>query len=274
MSQKFPIRPLRIAESIDVGLEGLRQQLSRLLVLLAVLYIPWAAGANLYLLHHVESNPGEDLEHVLSILSLALAIQLVLMVTIVPLAAGGMTRLLYAAILGKSPPSLWQAVIRTLPRYPALAVASLFLWIGSTMGKMLFIVPGLLIEALFLSMVPVLILEPQNPIKGLLRAADLSMKDYWKAVVLVVVIWAVEFMLGLCRTLFPDPHVQVITTAIVQGCSMMIGLALSLSFYLSTRAKHEHLDLDLMVDQLHRDLAATESDADSSSRPTWHPQPK
>ncbi|MEZ6055195.1 MAG: hypothetical protein R3C01_00695 [Planctomycetaceae bacterium] len=266
MDAPFPIRPLRIPDTLDAGLETLRRQFFKLLAIAAILFIPWSAWTNLVMVQYAEAR--QDPAQVFEVLVVVLPIQLGTLVTISPVYCAAMVRVLNASMLHRKPPSIWGAILFALSRGPAIIFASSIVMLAVFLGKMFFVLPGMFAEAAFLAVLPVLLLEQGNPLKAIGRAFELSIKHFPKAIVLTMVVWAVEFSLGAVKFLIPETHIQALLTSVVQSCAYMISMSLAVAFYLSSRAQSEHLDLDLMLLEIARN---TEAPPDEPTG--WSPSP-
>lgn len=258
---------MTVGDILDGTFKLFRANLGTLVVIVAVLVVPVQLVAA-YFTHNLLGGAS-----ILSAFSQAGAIRssglgggsstwvlLVVNSIMLVLVAGAMSRVVAASYLGDElPPG---PAIRTVAgRLGALLVAWLLAHILIIVGFALIIIPGLLLMALFVPLVPVIVVEGLGPLAGMRRSWRLAKRRVWEVMGIALLVGLVASVLGFSLGLIPQAagllvglHYGWILYGIGRSLTELVVLPVTAIgatlIYFDLRIRTEGFDLAVMATRL------------------------
>jgi hypothetical protein len=163
-----------------------------------------------------------------------------------PLTAGAVIYGLGLTYMGRRP-AVRDCIVMAFRKWAVLFTVYLIAAVAGTIGIMMCIIPGILIQ-LFLFIAPAAAaLETSNPFDALKRSAILMRGNLMPAFVLLLVVNLLAMPFTSLLMLIPQFETSVLVTMMFATMYPVLNLALITVYYASCRARQESLDLDLMA---------------------------
>jgi hypothetical protein len=117
-------------------------------------------------------------------------------------------------------------------------------------GLILCFVPGILAAFWFALATQVVVIEGIWGIAAMKRSKQLMTGNIGTIFVLGLLIGGINIGLAFAAALIPQPHVQVVASAVIQGVATVFASAATVVFYFSCRCKHEQFDLARLAESV------------------------
>ncbi len=268
----LPLHPMTVGDILDGAFKLFRANLGTLAVVIAVLVVPFQLLAAFFTRNllgggnflRVFSQVGKVHSASLGSGSLfggtaTLVVTAVNSVVLV-LVAGAISRVVASSYLGERlPPG--PAIRTVLGRLWALLVAWFLAHVLMITGFVLFILPGLLLMALFVPLVPAIVVEGLGPLAGMRRSWRLAKRRIWAVMGIALLVGLMASVLGFSIGLIPQAagllvgsHYGWILTGIGRALADLIvlpitGIAATL-IYFDLRIRSEGFDLAMVAADL------------------------
>jgi hypothetical protein len=249
---RYAIRELKLGEILDQAVKLTKDHFGVFLGIVGVLLIPFNVISGLIqvaMMPTLPPNATQDqrLAASLEILKVATPLALLAMV-IAPITNAALVYGISNAYLEK-PISVGESFKRAFQRLLPL-IGTWFLVGLAIMGGSLCIVPGILALFWFSLATQVVVVENVAGFAAMKRSKALMVGNIGNIFVLGLLVGLINVGLTFAANMIPQPHVQVIVTAIVEGIVAIFASAAFVVFYFSCRCKHEQFDLALLAESV------------------------
>jgi hypothetical protein len=170
-----------------------------------------------------------------------------------PISSAAVVEAVGAEYLGK-PISTMEALrlaIRKWPRYVWTNILAAVCYVVAYLCCLLPVVLPIFFFALWQSVV---IFENLSGISALKRSTKLIAPNWLMRLVLGIVIFAIQFLLGLSANFIPEVHLRVVASVLLQSGMMLISSAAYVVFYFSCRSGLENFDLHHLAESIGAEL--------------------
>jgi hypothetical protein len=215
------MRPLGFGETLDGAFTLLRRNFS---VFFGTALLPQIPVILFWLIAPALLGPVAEGSVVLEAASLLFAPYSLFVAILV---MGALTHAAGAAYEGERP-RIGASLGRGLRRFLPLAVVSVISWFMIMFGLLLFIVPGLIVAAMYFAVYPAIVIENRGPIDALGRSRSLSRGARGRILGIIVVAWLISLLPSIAMWTFAGVSIGVgaaISAATVTGTSLwLVGL--------------------------------------------------
>ena len=266
---KYEIRELGISAILDQSIKLIQDNFKLLFGIVLVLLVPYCLVHGFVSLAFLPAPPQNRTDEavaayyraILAALPVLLPMFLILTYVIIPITNSALIHAIARVYLNQ-PTSVGQsfqlAVRRFLPMLGTVFVFVLAL-IG---GLLLCLVPAIFVALSFALATQVVILEGLSGFAALKRSKELMNGNRIKLLILGVIVFLINVAVIIAAAFIPQPQVQTILMAFVQGVTTLFSSAAGVIFYFSARCKHENFDLKLLAESVGTADIVPEADAD------------
>ncbi len=266
------LRPLRVGEILDVGIKIYTRNAKTLFFLVALVVIPVQVIGVLIIMSTipdeiptVSQNPFDLNSDVAAALDFGLGDLVVLVLGFVSTAivTAACFKAVADAYLGGS--ADWRSSLRfTLRHGLPLLWVTLLTVLGTLVGFVLCILPGIWLGIVWSVAIPVLLTEETRGTKALGRSFDLVQSRFWPASGVIIVSYLIELVLnaaiggGIAVLLFTDVGRNIVLMTVLSGIAGTIAAILATPFraavtavlYFDLRVRKEGFDLQLLAQRM------------------------
>lgn len=266
---KYEIRELSISGILDQSIKLIQDNFKLLFGIVMVLLVPYClvqGFVTLALMPAVPANLTPETvaayqRAVLSAQFVLIPMLLVLAYIIIPITNSALIHAI-ARVYLQQPTSVGQSLQLAAKRLLPM-LGTWFLLVMAIMGGLILcIVPGILAALWFALATQVVILEGLSGFAALKRSKQLMTGNIGKLFVLGLVVGLINAAVVAAAAFIPQPQVQTVLGAIVQGVTTLFGSATGVLFYFSTRCKLENFDLTLLAESVGTSDAAPDANAE------------
>lgn len=145
-------------------------------------------------------------------------------------------------------------------RLGALIWTSILMGLAIMGGFILLIIPGILCLLWFGLAQHVVVLEGLSGGKALGRSRQLTRSSMGTFVGLGIVVWVINFALGLGVGVIPEPYTMNLVNVLVSSIMTAFTTAMFVVFYFSCRCDLENFDLELLAKAVGESSPDTKTD--------------
>jgi hypothetical protein len=261
-AMRYTIRELKLGEILDQAVNVTKDHFGVLLGITGVLLIPYnviSGLVQLAMMPQLPPNPTPEQALAVSLTAMGVTLPVVLLgvYIIAPITNAAVIYAISNAYLEK-PISVGDSFKRAFQRILALIGTWLLVGLAIMGGLILCIIPGILAAFWFALATQVVVIENAAVFAAMKRSKELMTGNIGTMFVLGLLVGLINIGITLAANLIPQPHVQVVVTAVVEGVVTIFASAAFVVFYFSCRCKHEQFDLALLAQSV-----GTESPADA-----------
>lgn len=152
-----------------------------------------------------------------------------------------------ATLFISRPTSVGECIKTGFSRFFPLLWTGILTGLAVGVGMILLIIPGILFAVWFSLAQEITVLEGINGSDAMGRSKKLMAGNFWKAVVLFIVLFAINFGIGLAAAMIPQPLVMAVLQTVAAGVTTILGSAMLVILYFSARCEHENFDLQMLT---------------------------
>ena len=191
----------------------------------------------------------------MALLMMGMAINLLFIVVVDPLARAALVYNISGAYLGEEL-SAARAYRLALPRLPVLIVANIIAWIGILMGYCMMVVPGVLAQVWMLLLAPAILLEKRGPIEGIRRSYQLVRGNVARGFLLAAAVFLLSLLgallVNLTVELLPIEHeaVKLFIVNVGNAALLPVTVGPAIFLYYDLRIRKEGMDLTMLEEAM------------------------
>jgi uncharacterized protein (DUF486 family) len=242
---KYEIKQLSLGGILDQAFSIIRDHIGLLFGIVATTIIPLQIVMGFLQLEALKAGGGpgnvSPMTAVLILVSLFVGLPLGVLVNAAVIHA-------VACVYLSRPTTIGECFRHGLKRFLPLLGTSLLMGLAIMGGMMLCIIPGIIVAFWFALGQHVTVLEGTAGSPALKRSRTLMKGNFVTAFVLGLIIAVISVCLALIAQMIPQIHLQVVTSAIIQGVTTLIATAAFVVFYFSCRCKLENFDLLVLAE--------------------------
>jgi hypothetical protein len=269
MSEQLPptLRPLNIADILDLSIRLYRQNFAAFLGIIAIVYVPVGIMQILFaftmgnLTTAGSQSPDQVPWAQLGTMGMAVGGLLLVNFLAIPLGQGALTIAVSRRYLNE-PVTVADAYRFIGPRWGVLIGAVLLVALVVLGGFVLCIIPGIYVTILMLLVTPIIVIEGLGPVDSMKRSMELVKSDWWRcfgtyAVLTLIVSFigqAVAWPVAMASMMFLMQKNMALAQAINQGVSVGIQMLVQpvlitglVLLYYDLRVRREGFDLELLA---------------------------
>lgn len=152
-----------------------------------------------------------------------------------------------AALFISRPTNVGECIKAGLSRFFPLLWTGILTGLAVGIGLILLLIPGLIFAIWFCLAQEISVLEGVNGGDAMGRSKKLMAGNFWKAVVLFLVLMGINIGIGIAAALIPQPIVMAILQTVAAGITAILGAAMLVVLYFSARCEHENFDLQMLT---------------------------
>jgi len=137
-----------------------------------------------------------------------------------------------------------------LERFGSLILASILITLGTMIGLIFFILPGIYLMLAWFIAVPALMIENLSASAALSRSRALTKGHLGLIIALGFILFILATSVGIAAALVPIPYLQAVVTSIINTLFGGLNAIVVTVLYFSARCKHENFDLELLTQTL------------------------
>lgn len=248
---RYTIRQLKLGEILDQAISLTKDHFGVLFGITAVLLIPYNVIAGFIQLAMMpklplKPTPEQAMAATFGTMRFALPLALLSVYVIAPITNAALIYAISDAYLEK-PISVGESFKRAFQQILPLIGTWILVGLAIAGGFLLCLVPGILAAFWFSLATQVVVIEGVAGFAALKRSRLLMTGNIGTIFVLGLLIGLISFGVGMASAFIPQPHVQVVATAIVTAVVTVFASAAIVVFYFSCRCQHEQFDLALLA---------------------------
>ncbi len=249
---QYQIKQLGLGGILDQAISLMRNHFGLLFGIVGMTFVPFFAVIGF--VQYSMAVPGDlqSAQYVNIITGIAGAI---FGLTVGPLVNAAMIHAVASLYLSR-PISIGQAFSHGSRRYLALLGTSLLMSLAIMGGTLLCIVPGIIFAFWFMQAQHVAVLEGMSGGAAMGRSKVLMAGNYGTGFVLGLIIGIMNAGITFGALLIPQPHAQILASAVAQGITTLLATCSLVVFYFSCRCKVENFDLQVLADAVGADVYA------------------
>lgn len=256
---RYELRALSLGEILDQGIKLVRDKFGILMAIMALTIVPSQIVISLFA-NKFQPVPGQPTPPAqIGSLLPYLAIVYGFLLVILPLANAAVVYTAARTFLGQQT-SLGESFGHALRRLPALIWTSILMGLAIMGGFILLVIPGILCSLWFMLAQQVAVLEPISGGPALSRSKALMKGNIGTGIVLGIVLWVINFGLGMVSGLLPHPF-NAISAGVMGGVTTLISTCTFVVFYFSCRCKLDNFDLEVLANE----IGEAEAEAEDAS---------
>ncbi|MGE5532116.1 MAG: hypothetical protein ACM3VW_08385 [Bacteroidota bacterium] len=294
MSEQSPptLRPLNIADILDLSIRLYRQNFAAFLGIIAIVYVPVGIMQILFAFTMgnltTAGSQGPDQVPWAQLGTMGMAVGGLLLVNFlaIPLGQGALTIAVSRRYLNE-PVTVADAYRFIGPRWGVLIGTVLLAAMVVMGGTVLCIVPGIYVAILLVLVTPIIVIEGLSPIDSMKRSAALVKDDWWRcfgtyAILTLMVSFitqAVAWPVAMASMAFLMEKNMALAQAINQGVSVAVQMLVQpvlitglVLLYYDLRVRKEGFDLELLAQAMGSPAPAYEAKGPLYSVPPPVPQ--
>ena len=242
---KYEIRELSLGGILDQAIKVAFDNFAILFVIACIVQVP--VGVPLQLMIGDGSDPVKTLQAVQSPLFFGITF---LSIPLSALANAAIVTAVAKAYIGQKP-TIGESYSQAFGKFVPLILTSILMGLAIFGGMLLCVIPGILCMIWFALATQVVVLESKSGTTALGRSKEL-MKGYGgKWFVLLLVLGAMNAGVGMAAQLIGGligiGIVNAFLVTLAQTVSFVIGSAVLVVLYFSTRCTHDNFDLELLA---------------------------
>jgi hypothetical protein len=185
-------------------------------------------------------------------------------VLVIPIVNASVIHAVARVYLGQ-PVTALEAISSGFRRLLPLLGTAVLTYLAVFGGFLLFIIPGIYFSIWFALSQHVVVIEELSGSTAMKRSKKLIHKDRGTFVALGIVLLIISFLAHGAVRYIPQPHLQVIGTAIVQALVTMLWTASLVVLYFSCRCSVENFDLHYLAQSIGAEPAISGQDSVAAS---------
>lgn len=247
---RYEIRELGLGGILDQAVKLTKNHFGLFLGIVSVLLVPFNlidGFINLSIMAKLPPNP--TIADILAAnqtnmknLAITFPLLLVALLVVIPITNAALIHAISSEYLEK-PVGVGESLKWALGRILAFIGTWFLVFLAIMGGTLLCFIPGILAAFWFGLATQVVVVEGTSGIAALKRSKQLMTGNIGTLFVLGLLIVIINIGLLLAAILIPQPHVQVVATAAIQGVATIFASTATVVFYFSCRCKHEQFDL-------------------------------
>lgn len=267
----YQIQKLKLGGILDQAVSITKQHFGLLFTIMALVYIPavllmgFMQQAMLPEPITFDSTPEEIAafqQAQLQAFPMLVGPLLISAFILLPLANAAVVYAVAQSYLGNAV-SAMDAIKVGLGRLLPLIWTSILVGLAVLGGFILFIIPGVIFAFWFCLSTHVVVLENQSGGSALSRSRELMRGNILTALVLGLLIWAISFGIGMISGIIPQPHIQLVSSVILQSVMTIFATAAMVVFYFSCRCGLENFDLEHLAQSMGESAEQVDTEGDT-----------
>ena len=243
---KYQIKQLGLGGILDQAISLLRNHFGLLFGIVAATIIPFQAVLGLVQYSIITGGDLQTAVMVGSLGSIFIGLPLALFVNAAVIHA-------VASLYLSRPTTIGECFSHGSRRVLALLGTFILMMLAIMGGMILLIIPGILFAFWFMLAQHVTVLEGSAGSAALGRSKALMKGNIGTGFVLGLVVGLINVGLAMGATFIPQPHAQIVVSAVIQGISTLLATCAMVVFYFSCRCKVENFDLQVLADAVGAD---------------------